>query len=104
MLPKAPVITPLMVVTTLRTGLSGDTSMADTKLQMVTVGQLQEIVNQMTDNNKLLKEKVNKMGLAQIKLLSIKRFVGERLKLKGFLIQIHFKIIQEAVKLLTPID
>ena len=40
----------------------------------------------MTDNNKLLKEKVNKMGAVKIKLPSIKRFAGERLKLKGFLI------------------
>ena len=47
----------------------------------------------MTDNNKLLKEKVNKMGAAKIKLLFIKRFVEKRLKLKGFLIQMHFKII-----------
>ena len=37
---KAPVITPLMVVTTLGSGPSGDTSIADTKLQIVTVGQL----------------------------------------------------------------
>ena len=40
----------------------------------------------MTDNNKLLKKRVNKMGTAKIKLLSIKRFIGERLKLKEFLI------------------
>ena len=40
----------------------------------------------MTDNNKLLKEKVNWMGVVKIKLLSIKRFIGKRLKLKGFLI------------------
>ena len=83
--PKALVITLLTVVTTLRSGPSGDTSIADIELQMVTVGQLQEIVNQITDNNKLFKEKVNKMGLVRIKLLSIKRFIGERLKLKGFL-------------------
>ena len=44
------------------------------------------------------------MGVAKIKLLSIKRFIGERLKLKGFLTQMHFKIIQEAVKLLMPMD
>ena len=37
------------------------------------------------DNNKLLKEQVNKMGAVKIKLLSIKQFAGERLKLKGFL-------------------
>ena len=40
----------------------------------------------MTDNNKLLKERVNKIGVVKIKLLSIKRFAGKRLKLKGFLI------------------
>ena len=44
------------------------------------------------------------MGVIKIKLLSIKRFVEERLKLKGFLIQIYFKITQEAVKLPIFID
>ena len=44
------------------------------------------------------------MGTARIKLLFIKRFAEERLKLKGFLIQMHFKITQEALKLPTPID
>ena len=56
------------------------------------------------DNNRLLEERVNKMELVRIKLLSIKQFIGERLKLKSFLMQIHFKITQEAVKLPTPID
>ena len=86
-------MTPSIVVTTLGSGLSEDTSIADTKSQMVTVGQLQKIVNQITDNNKLLKERVNKIGAVKIKLLSIKRFAEKRLKLKGFLIQIYFKII-----------
>ena len=39
------------------------------------------------------------MGAAKIKLLSIKWFIGERLKLKEFLIQIYFKITQKGVKL-----
>ena len=39
----------------------------------------------MTNNNRILKERVNKMGAAKIKLLSIKWFAGERSKLKGFL-------------------
>jgi len=43
MLPKAPVTTLSTVATTLRT--SGDTSIADISSQLVTVGQLQEIVN-----------------------------------------------------------
>ena len=40
---KAPVATLLTAATTL--GISGDTSMADTNLQLVTIGQLQEIVD-----------------------------------------------------------
>ena len=68
------------------------------------VGQLQEIVNQIIDNNKLLKKRVNKMGAAKIKLPFIERFARKKLKLKGFLIQMHFKITQKAVKLPTPTD
>ena len=41
--PKALVTTPSMAATT--SGTSGDTSMADTSSQLITVGQLQEIVN-----------------------------------------------------------
>ena len=44
------------------------------------------MVNQLINNNRLLKERVNKIGVVKIKLLSIKRFIEERLKLKGFLI------------------
>jgi hypothetical protein len=32
------------------------------------------------------------MGIVRVKLPSIKRFLGERLKLKGFLMQMNFKI------------
>jgi hypothetical protein len=78
--------------------------MADTESQMVTVGQLQEIVDQMTVNNQTLEERVNKMGAAKIKLPSIERFNGERSRLKGFLTQMHFKISQEGAKLTTTVD
>jgi hypothetical protein len=44
------------------------------------------------------------MGMARVKLPSIKQFLGERLKLKGFLTQINFKITQEGVKLATAMD
>jgi hypothetical protein len=37
------------------------------------------------DNNRLLKEKINGIGIAKIKLPLIKRFIGERSKLRGFL-------------------
>ena len=90
---KALVTTPSIAVTTSKSRSSGDTSIADTDSQIVMVGQLQKIVDQITDNNKALKERVNRMGAAKIKLPLIKQFAGERLKLKGFLIQMHFKII-----------
>ena len=44
------------------------------------------------------------MGAAKIKLPFIERFARKKLKLKGFLIQMHFKITQKAVKLPTPTD
>jgi len=34
----------------------------------------------------MLENRINRIGVVKIKLLSIKRFLGERLKLKGFLI------------------
>jgi len=52
----------------------------------------------------ILKQRINGIGVAKVKLLLIKRFLGERLKLKGFLMQMHFKVAQEEVKLVTPID
>ena len=38
------------------------------------------------DNNRLLKENTNRIGVVKVKLLLIKRFLGEKSKLKGFLI------------------
>jgi len=40
MLLKAPVTTPSTAATTLKLGISGDTSMADIDLQVVIIGQL----------------------------------------------------------------
>jgi hypothetical protein len=37
------------------------------------------------DNNIILKERLNGIGIVKVKLPLIKRFIGERLKLKGFL-------------------
>ena len=41
----------------------------------------------------MLKERINGIRAAKVKLLLIKRFSGKKLKLKGFLTQIHFKVI-----------
>ena len=39
----------------------------------------------MLDNNRILKEKINGIGVIRVKLLLIKQFLGEKSKLKGFL-------------------
>ena len=64
--PKALVTMLFIVATTLKSRSSGDTSIADIDLQVVMVGQLQEIINQIIDNNRLLKERVNKIGAAKL--------------------------------------
>jgi len=43
------------------------------------------MVNQLIDNNAILKERLNGIGIVKIKLPLIKRFIGKRSKLKGFL-------------------
>ena len=65
--------------------LVGDTSMADTDLQVVIIGQLQQIINQLTGNRQVLENKITKIGIFKIKMLLIKKFSGEKAKLKGFL-------------------
>jgi len=51
------------------------------------------MVNCLLDNNRILKKRINGIGAVKVKLPLIKQFLGERLKLKGFLMQIHFKVI-----------
>ena len=66
--------------------------------------QLREIVDHMNNNMQALNNKVNEIGMTKVKLLSIECFDGTRLKLKGFLLQIRFKITQENIKIVIPID
>ena len=82
--PKAPVTTPLTAATTL--GTSKDVSISNASLQLVTVGQLQKIVNWLIENNTILKSRINGIGAAKVKLPLVKRFLGDKIKLKGFLI------------------
>jgi len=62
------------------------------------------MVNRLQDNSRLLKEHINGIRAAKVKLPLIKRFLGEKLKLKGFLTQMHFKVIQKGAKLAIPTD
>ena len=59
--------------------------MANTDLQVVIIGQLQQIVNQLTSNRQALENKITELGISKVKMPSIKRFSGEKAKLKGFL-------------------
>ena len=65
--------------------LIGDTSMANTDLQVVIIGQLQQIVNQLTSNGQALENKITEIGIFKVKMPSIKRFNSKKAKLKGFL-------------------
>jgi hypothetical protein len=78
-----PLKTILTTATTL--GLVGDTSIANINSQVVTMGQLYKVVNQLTNNGVALDNKINSIGMSKVKMPSIKRFSGEKVKLKGFL-------------------
>jgi hypothetical protein len=65
--------------------LVGDTSIADTDSQVVIMGQLYKVINQLISNSVVLNNKINSMGMSKVKMPSIKRFSGEKVKFKGFL-------------------
>ena len=78
---------PLKVTPTTVTalGLVKDTNIADTDLQVVIIGQLQTIVNQLISNGPVLENKITKIGIFKVKMPSVKRFSGKKAKFKGFL-------------------
>jgi hypothetical protein len=77
---------PKIILTTATTlGLVGDISMANTDSQVVIMGQLYKVVNQLTNNSVVLNNKINSIRMSKVKMPSIKRFSGEKVKLKGFL-------------------
>jgi hypothetical protein len=78
-----PLKTTLTIATTLR--LVGDTNIANMDLQVVIMGQLCEVVNQLTNNSVVLDDKINSIKISKIKMPSIKRFSEEKVKLKEFL-------------------
>jgi hypothetical protein len=78
--------------------------MADTDSQVVIMGQLCKVVNQLINNSIVLNNKINSIGISKVKMLSIKRFSGEKVKLKGFLTQIKLKIRYKGQKLPIVID
>ena len=66
--------------------------------------KLQVVVDQLIGNSQALEVRINKIGVLKIKIPSIKRFSGKKIKLKGFLIQMRLKIRNKGVKLLLVVD
>ena len=79
---------PLKATPTMATALGSvdDTNIANTDLQVVIIGQLQAIINQLTSNGQALENKITEMGIFKIKMPLVERFSSEKAKLKGFLI------------------
>ena len=63
----------------------GNTSIADIDSQVVIIGQLQQIINQLISNRQVLKNKIVELGISKVKIPSVKRFSSKKAKLKGFL-------------------
>ena len=66
-------------------GLVDNINIADIDLQVVTVAQLQKVIDQLIANRILLENRLNKIGIIKVKMLLVKRFRGEKSKLKKFL-------------------
>ena len=97
---------PPKVIFTTATALRsvGDTNIADTNLQVVIIGQLRQIINQLTSNRQVLENKITKIGIFKVKMPLVKRFSGKKAKLKGVLTQIKLKIRHKEVKLPIVVD
>ena len=72
-------------MTATASGLVGDISITNTNSQVVIMGQLQQIINQLTSNRQVLENKINEMGIIKVKMPSVEKFSGEKAKFKGFL-------------------
>jgi hypothetical protein len=66
-------------------GLVGNTNIANIDSQIVIMGQLYKVVNQLTNNSVALDNKINSIGISKVKMLLIERFSREKVKFKGFL-------------------
>src|SRR6266699_3183678 len=85
--------------------LSNNTSMAETQdLQIVTIGQLREVVEQMNQSQEAFNNKLKSIGTNTVKLLVVKRFNGTKIKLKGYLIQILLKLRYKGPKIVILVD
>jgi len=95
--------TPMTKTTSSRPADVTDTSIenvmtsADTKW-------LKENIQQLMDNQAVMKEQLDTQKYQPVKMPSIKKFNRDQLKLKGFLMQIKIRINNEGPKLVTPFN
>ena len=59
------------------------------------------MIEQIKNNQKAFKVKINDIGMAKLKIPVVKRFNRIRFKLKGFLVQIRLKLYNKGHKVLT---
>ena len=104
MLPKTPVITSGLSTSRHNDDISIVNDDTTQDLQLVMTKVLKDIMEQMNNNQLALDNKINGIGLSKVKLPSIERFNGTRLRLKGFLLQMRFKVMQEKDKMGIPMD
>ena len=72
---------PLKVIPTTATalGLVGDISIANMDSQVVMMGQLQAIIDQLTSNGQVLETKIAEMSISKIKMPLIKKQYSQQL-------------------------
>ena len=58
----------------------------------------------MENNQKVFNIRINNIGVAKLKILTIKRFNRIRLKLKGFLTQIRLKLYNKGHKIFIQLN
>jgi phage baseplate assembly protein gpV len=75
----------IILTTAITLGLVGNTNITNIDSQVVIMGQLRKVVNQLISNGVVLNNKINSIGISKVKILLIKKFSGEKIKLKGFL-------------------
>ena len=82
-------------------GTQGNTNIAKSSKQ--SVEWYREIITQLINNQAVLKEQLNRQRYRVIKMPSVKQFLEEVYKLKGFLTQVKIKIVNKKTGLLTVI-
>ena len=68
------------------------------------MAQLKSIISQIKGNTEALNKRLIDIGIAKIKLLTVKHYNGSYIGLKGYLTQILLKIKTKALKLSSAGD